>query len=101
LQAFFKSFHLAGLPKIDEGYFHFLRPLCHGWRTASSDKTGLNAHRVGKGKALSVLCAEHLHFRDGCRPAAIGRRGRNQADAAVCQSAVHIHQKELDLSSAR
>ena len=49
-------------------------------------------------RPLPVLCVEDFHLRDAPGTRLIGGGTGDQADAAIRERAVHIHQEQLDFS---
>jgi len=99
-EAFIVGLHLAGLAEVDEGDFEFFGALGDGGGTAAGDESGLNAHGVGEGEALAVLGVEDFHFSDRDGRVALSAGGADEADAAVGEGAVYVHEEELDFAGA-
>ena len=99
-EAFIVGLGLAGLAEVDEGDFEFFGALGYGGGAAAGDESGLDAHGVGEGKALAVLGVEDFHFGDGDGCVAFGGGRTDEADAAVGEGAVYVHEEEFDLAGA-
>lgn len=98
--AFLESLRFLFLSEVDIRNVKLFGALGDGGRFTAGDEPGLNAHGIGERKTLPVLGIEDFHFgNDGVAGAGDGR-GRDEADAAIGEGSVYIHEKELDFAGA-
>lgn len=83
------------LAEVDVVHTKLAGAVADGFGTASGDEAGADAHDAGELEAGSVAGVEDLEFGN-----TLDAGGGDEADAAVGEGSIYVHEKELDFAGA-